>query len=119
MWQIIRELVAGGVTIFLTTRTWMRLTSSPTGSPSLTTASCTAQLKRRIPGGHIRLQFAGLHDLEPAARTVATASRDDEALSLQVPSDGSLQSLRALLDQLDGASVQVAGLSIHPPPRSR
>ena len=46
---------------------------------------------------------------------MATASRDDEALSLQVPSDGSLQSLRTLLDQLDEASVQVAGLSIHTP----
>ena len=41
--------------------------------------------------------------------------RDDDALTLQIPSDGGVRSLRALLDRLDGASVEVGGLSIHTP----
>jgi ABC-2 type transport system ATP-binding protein len=42
-------------------------------------------------------------------------SRDDEALTLQVPSDGGVRSLRALLDHLDHASVEVSALSVHTP----
>jgi len=61
------------------------------------------------------LQFADPHDLESAARALDTASRDDEALTLQVPSDGSLRSLRALLDRLDYAGIDVGSLSIHTP----
>ena len=38
MWQIIRDLAAAGVTIFLTTQTWRRPISSPAGSRSSTTA---------------------------------------------------------------------------------
>ena len=41
--------------------------------------------------------------------------RDDEALSLQVPSDGSVDALRALIDRLDEARIKVDGLSVHTP----
>jgi ABC-2 type transport system ATP-binding protein len=41
--------------------------------------------------------------------------RDDEALTLQVPSDGSVKSLRALLDRLEDAAIEVSELSIHTP----
>jgi hypothetical protein len=67
------------------------------------------------PGGHIRLEFASADGLDAAARTLGEATRDDEALSLQVSSDGSVESLRALLDRLDGQSIEVGGLSIHTP----
>jgi ABC-2 type transport system ATP-binding protein len=72
-------------------------------------------LKRSIPGGHIRLQFADAASLESAARTLGAVSRDDDALTLQVPSDGGVRSLRALLDRLDDASIEVDGLSVHTP----
>ena len=42
-------------------------------------------------------------------------SRDDEAFTLQVPSDGGVRSLRALLDRLDNASIEVEELSVHTP----
>ena len=48
-------------------------------------------------------------------RALGEAARDDEALTLQVPSDGNVKSLRALLDRLGDASVEVDGLSIHTP----
>ena len=73
------------------------------------------ELKRLIPGGHIRLQFADLHGLESAARAFAESTRDDDTFTLQVPSDGGVRSLRALLDQLDMASIEVDSLSVHTP----
>jgi ABC-2 type transport system ATP-binding protein len=120
MWQIIRDLAAGGVTVLLTTQ-YLEEADELAGQIALLdqgrlVAEGTAEeLKRRIPGGHIRLQFAYPDDLAAAARALGDATRDDEALTLQVPSDGDVKSLRALLDRLGDASIEVAGLSIHTP----
>jgi hypothetical protein len=42
-------------------------------------------------------------------------ARDDEALTMQVPCDGGVSSLRSLLDRLDDASIDVDGLSVQTP----
>jgi ABC-2 type transport system ATP-binding protein len=120
VWQIIRGLAAGGVTIFLTTQYLDEADHLADRIAVLDQGRIVAegrpeQLKRRIPGGHIQLQFASPGDLESAAEALGAASRDDEALTLQVPSDGSLRSLRALLDRLDYAGIDVGSLSIHTP----
>jgi ABC-2 type transport system ATP-binding protein len=120
MWQIVRDLVAGGVTIFLTTQYLEEADELADRIALLDNGRMVAEgtadeLKRRIPGGHIRLQFAYPDGLESAARTLGEAVRDDEALTLQVPSDGSVKSLRALLSRLDDESIEVDGLSIHTP----
>jgi ABC-2 type transport system ATP-binding protein len=120
VWQILRGLAAGGVTIFLTTQYLDEADHLADRIAVLDHGRIVAegspeQLKSRIPGGHIQLQFAGLRELESAAQALGTASRDDEALTLQVPSDGSLRSLRALLDRLDYAAIEVGSLSIHTP----
>ena len=120
MWQIIRELVAGGVTILLTTQYLEEADELADRIALLDHGRLVAEgtadeLKRRIPGGHIRLEFASADGLDAAARTLGEAARDDEALTLQIPSDGSVESLRALLDRLDGQSIEVGGLSIHTP----
>ncbi len=101
MWQIVRDLVAGGVTVFLTTQ-------------YLEEAD---ELADRIALlDHGRLVAEGTADeLKRRIRTLGSAVRDDEALTLQVPSDGSVKSLRALLDRLDDAAVEADGLSIHTP----
>jgi len=120
VWQIIRDLVATGVTIFLTTqyldeadRLADRIAVLDHGR--IVAEGTAGQLKRQIPGGHIRLQFAGLRAMEMAAAIVGAVARDDEALTLQVPSDGSVPALRSLLDRLDGASIEVEELSLHTP----
>jgi ABC-2 type transport system ATP-binding protein len=120
MWQIIRDLVASGVTIFLTTQYLEEADELADRIALLDHGRLVAegtpdQLKRRIPGGHIRLGFAHPDGLESAARTLGEVVRDDEALTLQVPSDGSVKSLRSLLDRLDNASIEVGELSIHTP----
>ncbi len=120
MWQIIRELVAGGVTILLTTQYLEEADQladrvALLDHGRLIAQGSPAELKRLIPGGHIRLQFADLPTLERAARALGSPARDDEALALQVPSDGGVRSVRQLLDQLDRASVDVAGLAVQMP----
>jgi ABC-2 type transport system ATP-binding protein len=120
MWQLIRELVAGGVTIFLTTQYLEEADELADRVALLDHGRLVAEgtpdeLKRRIPGGHVRLQFAYADGLDAAARMLGEAARDDEALALQVPSDGSVKSLRALLDRLEDASIEVSELSIHTP----
>src|SRR6266542_2423601 len=112
MWQIIRDLVAGGVTIFLTTQYLEEADQLADRIALLDHGRLVAEgtadeLKRRIPGGHISLRFADPQGLEAAARALGGSTPDDDALTLQVPSDGGVRSLRALLDQLDGASVEV------------
>jgi ABC-2 type transport system ATP-binding protein len=120
MWQIIRDLVAGGVTIFLTTQHLDeadqladRIAVLDRGR--LVAEGTPGELKRRIPGGHIRLQFASQRELDSAVRIIDGAAREDEALTLQVPSDGSVPALRALLARLDAGSVEIEALSLHTP----
>ena len=43
------------------------------------------ELKRLVPGGHIRLEFADARELERAARALDGAARDDEALDAPGP----------------------------------
>ena len=46
---------------------------------------------------------------------MASARREPDGLVLHVPTDGDVASLRAVLDQLDGASVDVADIGLHTP----
>ena len=124
MWEIIRDLVAGGVTIFLTTQYLEEADELADRIAILDRGKLVAEgtpdeLKRRIPGGHVLLRFTDTGGLESAARTLGEAvdgaSRDDDALALRVPTDGSVGSLKAVLDRLDGGSLAVEGLSLHTP----
>ena len=120
MWEIIRELVADGTTIFLTTQYLDeadqladRIAVFDQGH--LVAQGTPEELKRQIPGTHVRLRFADLHELDAAARVLADSTRDDQELTLRVPSDGGSRSLRALLDRLDEHTINAEEFSVHMP----
>jgi ABC-2 type transport system ATP-binding protein len=120
MWQTIRGLVAGGVTIFLTTQYLEEADEladriAVLDQGKLVAEGTAEELKRSIPGGHVRLRFGDAAGLDAAAHAFGDASRDDEALTLQVPSDGGVPALRALLDRLEQAGIQADELSVHTP----
>jgi ABC-2 type transport system ATP-binding protein len=120
MWKIIRELVADGVTIFLTTQQLEEADQLANRIAVLDHGKLVAEgtpeeLKRLVPGGHVRLRFADARGLESAAHALREAVRDDVARTLQVPSDGSLRSLKSMLDRLDDESVEVDELTVHTP----
>ncbi|MFL6124869.1 ATP-binding cassette domain-containing protein [Actinophytocola sp.] len=120
MWDIIRELVAGGVTVLLTTQYLEeadhladRIAVLDHGH--IVAEGTAAELKRRIPGGHVRLHFADVRELDTAARILAGGTPDAESLTLSVPNDGSRRALKALLDRLDDASIETESLTVHTP----
>jgi ABC-2 type transport system ATP-binding protein len=120
MWEIVRGLVADGVTVFLTTQYLDEADELADRIAVLDRGRIVAEgtpdeLKRRIPGGHLLLTFAGPAALRAAAGVLDGAQRDDAALTLQVPSDGEVRSLRAVLDRLDRADVAIERLAIHTP----
>jgi ABC-2 type transport system ATP-binding protein len=120
MWDIVRGLVADGITIFLTTQ-YLEEADELAGRIALlddghiVAQGTPAELKRLVPGGHIRLEFGDAAHLERAAERLGDARRDPDALALDVPTDGEVDSLRAVLDRLAATSVEVAGVSIHTP----
>jgi ABC-2 type transport system ATP-binding protein len=74
-----------------------------------------SDLKRQAPGSHVRLRFSNAGDLDAAARVLTGSTRDEEDLTLRVPSDGGVKSLRALLGQLDEYSINPEEFSVHTP----
>ena len=73
------------------------------------------ELKRQVPGSHVRLRFSDVVVLDAAARVLTGSAADGSALTLRVPGDGKAKSLRALLDRLDEHSIDVAEFSVHTP----
>ena len=120
VWRVVRDLVDGGVTIFLTTHYLEEADQladrvAVLDRGRLIADGTPAELKRMIPGGSIRIEFADGHALGAAALAFPTAVRDDDALTLQIPSDGRADSLHDILDRLRDASLEAERVSVHSP----
>ncbi|MET7792062.1 ATP-binding cassette domain-containing protein [Streptomyces sp900116325] len=120
MWGIIRELVTGGVTVFLTTQYLEEADQLADRIAVLDNGRIAAEgtadeLKRLVPGGHVRLRFTDPTAYRSAASALHDATTDDEALALQILSDGSQRDLRTILDRLDTAGIQADELTVHTP----
>jgi ABC-2 type transport system ATP-binding protein len=120
MWDDIRDLAAGGVTILLTTQYLDEADELADRIAVLDHGRIVAEgtpddLKRRIPGGHVHLRLADPPTLRAAAALFDGATPDEERLVLRVPGNGDVASLRRLLAQLDDARIAVEELSISRP----
>jgi ABC-2 type transport system ATP-binding protein len=120
LWDIVRELVADGVTVFLTTQ-YLEEADQLAGLIAvldrghLVAEGTPDELKRQVPGSHVRLRFSDVVALNAAARILNDSTAGDEALTLQVPGDSGVKSLRALLNRLDEHSIDVEEFSVHTP----
>jgi ABC-2 type transport system ATP-binding protein len=121
MWQIVKDLTRSGVTIFLTTQYLDEADQLADQIALLDHGTLIAQgtpdqLKRMIPGGHIRLRFTDAGTLSQAQAVIARPARaDEEALTLEVPTSGSVPELRGILTRLDDHGIDVAELTVHTP----
>jgi ABC-2 type transport system ATP-binding protein len=120
MWQITRELVAGGVTVLLTTQNLDEADELASRIAVLDHGRLVAEgtpdeLKRRVPGGRVRLHFRERNTLRDAARVLAQDTADDDALVLDVPTDGSPESLRTLLDRITDNALTVENVTVETP----
>jgi ABC-2 type transport system ATP-binding protein len=120
MWDSIRQLVAGGVTILLTTQYLDEADEladqiAVLDGGRIVAEGTTEELKRRVPGRHVRLQLATARSVHAAVALLEGALFDEEKLEVQVPTDGTVAALRYLLRVLDEADIEVDHLSIHTP----
>lgn len=118
LWRIVHDLVADGVTIFLTTQYLDEADDladriALLDGGKLIAEGSPTQLKKRVPGGHVQVDFADEPAMTAAASTYPDAVRDSETLTLRIPSDGGLRSMRDVLDRLDDNAV--ASVSVHTP----
>jgi ABC-2 type transport system ATP-binding protein len=113
LWQIVRELVTDGVTIMLTTqyleeadRLADRIAVLDGGR--IVAEGSPDQLKRRVPGGHVRLRSD-----ERARLVFPEATLVGEVL--HIPGGGDVSALRSVLDRADAAGLPVTDLTLHTP----
>ena len=120
MWEIVRGLVAQGTTVLLTTQYLDEADALADRVAVLDGGRVVAhgspdELKRRVPGGHLRLRFAEMSALDAATRLLPGSVPDAAELALSVPSDGGVGALRTVLDRLAADDLEVDDLSIHRP----
>ena len=120
MWQLVDELMREGTTIFLTTQMLDeaehiadRIAMLDGGR--LVAEGSPAELKRMVPGGYVTLSFGDPEGLAAALRILGDVKADHEQMTVNVPSDGSMASIKSLLDRFGGQSIDVENLSIHSP----
>ncbi|MFD5384687.1 ATP-binding cassette domain-containing protein [Streptomyces sp. NPDC059474] len=118
LWGIVQELVTDGVTVFLTTQYLEEADQladriGVLDGGRLVAEGTAAELKQLVPGGHVELQAADSERLAELARQFPKASLNAAALTVTLPHDGSLTTLRQLLAGIDDDTV--TGLAVHTP----
>jgi len=110
LWAVVREQVADGVSVLLTTQyldeaDHLADRIGVLDGGRLVAEGTSEELKRRLPGGQVSVHFNAAGALAAAAAAHPDATTDAESLVLLVPHDGSVAGLRRVLDRLDDVGV--------------
>jgi ABC-2 type transport system ATP-binding protein len=120
MWDVIGELVDGGVTVFLTTqyleeadRLADRIAVIDGGR--VVAEGTSAELKQRVGGPRLDLTLVDAQTYDGVAGLLAERAvhRDEGRLTVGVATDGSAAHVRTLLDEVDPERSAVASFAIH------
>ena len=120
MWSIVRDLVARDTTVLLTTQNLDEADEladriAVLDGGKIVAAGTPDELKRLVPGGHIRLRVRGYSRVRvrgAALRRVCPGRGRPHARGAE---RGGVHTLRAALDRLDAAGIEPAHLTIHTP----
>jgi len=120
MWEIVRRLVADGVTILLTTQYLDEADQladriAVLDGGRIVAEGTPTELKRRVPGGTIRLQLADAGTLDAASIAFPEGTRDDDALTLSLPGAGDIPAIREVLNRLDNRAITAQHLEVTTP----
>lgn len=119
MWKFVRELVAEGVTVFLTTQ-YLQEADELADNVALldhghiVAQGTPAQLKRQVTGAHVRLHFADFAAFDAAARSIPDSTEDADSLILQVPLGEGGGAIKHVLDQVP-AGLSIVDITVHKP----
>ena len=120
MWEIIRGLAADGVTIFLTTQYLDEADEladriAVLDHGRIVAQGTAAELKRRIPGGHIRLQFAGPRSWNRPPTSSARSRATTRHSPCRCPATATSPRYGPCSTGSTAQQVEVGSLSIHTP----
>lgn len=118
VWKLVKDLARSGTTVFLTTQYLEeadqladRIAILDRGR--IVAEGTAAELKKKLPSGHIELRFLDEEEIERVARVLDgySATPDYENLTLALVTDGSVNQTTDVLKRLENAGVHVAGFS--------
>jgi ABC-2 type transport system ATP-binding protein len=120
MWAAVRELAAGGSTIFLTTQYLEEADQLADRIMMIDNGAVVAEgtadeLKWQLEGERVELTFADLPSYERAVADVEAVTADPGRRVIAVATDGSAAQVRALLDRMDKLGAEVDKVAIRRP----
>jgi ABC-2 type transport system ATP-binding protein len=118
MWATIRSLAESGITVFLTTQYLEEADQladriAVLAAGKIVAEGTASQLKKLLPQGQIELRFNDQTQLDQAAKVLSKyeGTKNDEALSLTISTDGSAKQLAGLFNQIETAGIEISEFS--------
>ncbi|MFW0793660.1 ATP-binding cassette domain-containing protein [Gordonia sp. CPCC 205515] len=120
VWDAVRGLIAGGTTVFLTTQYLEEADQladhiAVLDRGRIVAEGTAAELKRRIPGAHIRLEFGDEAEFDRARSVFTSATTESDAFAISIPGTAGIDDLRSVLTTLDDTGITATALSVHTP----
>ncbi|GGK18771.1 daunorubicin resistance protein DrrA family ABC transporter ATP-binding protein [Streptomyces camponoticapitis] len=116
LWRVVRDLSAGGSTVFLTTQYLEEADQladriAVLDGGRLVAEGTAAELKSRVSGHRLDVVVADAAAYERLAPLAVQRSAD--TLTLGLPTDGTATRVRALLDEIDPERRDVVSFTVH------